>query len=106
MPARVIGNPRTAWLLLSGLLAFVVLLLGFPLVINVIYSFSQVHFSGLFSPRWLGLGNYLAVLSDPVFWKAVQFSFAFGLVATFAEIVLGLSLALFLAPLVASSFLI
>jgi multiple sugar transport system permease protein len=100
MPAVLNRPRRTGWLLLGGLVTFLTLLLGFPLVANIVYSFSEVRFSALHAPRWLGIANYTATFSDPVFWSAAAFSLRFGLVATFAEIVAGFVLVLILDPLI------
>ncbi len=99
--AATLNRPRrTSWVLLGGLVTFLALLLGFPLIANIVYSFSEIRFSALQSPRWLGLGNYATILSDPDFWSAATFSLRFGLVATFAEIFVGFMLVLVLDPLI------
>jgi multiple sugar transport system permease protein len=99
--AVMLNRPRrTGWLLLGALVTFLTLLLGFPLITNIVYSFSDVRFSALQSPHWLGLRNYAAVLADPVFWSAAAFSLRFGLVATFGEIIAGFVLVLVVEPLI------
>ncbi|PZO78711.1 MAG: ABC transporter permease [Mesorhizobium amorphae] len=86
-------------LLLSPLVAFLLLFLGFPALVNLVYSVSAVSFETLRSPSLSGFGNYLAVVQDGEFWRAFSFSLRFGLLTALAECLLGLFLAVFLAPL-------
>ena len=86
-------------LFLSPLAAFLLLFLGFPALVNLVYSVSAVSFETLRSPTLSGFGNYLTVLQDGEFWRAFGFSLRFGLLTALAECLLGLFLAVFLAPL-------
>ena len=90
-----------AGLLLAPLILFLVLLLGFPLLADLIYSLSDVHFTTLREPGWNGLANYAAALRDPAFHGALLFSARFALITAAVEVVLGLVLALALEPLLA-----
>ncbi len=49
-----------------GLLVFV----GIPMVLSVVLGFFQV--SGFGSYRWIGLGNYERMMSDPLFWESMR----------------------------------
>lgn len=86
-------------LLTSPLVLFLLFMLGFPTVLNIIYSFSDVGFENIRSPALQGLANYTAVLNDDMFWQATWFSLKFGTMTALAECVLGLFLATFLSPL-------
>jgi multiple sugar transport system permease protein len=88
-------------LLLAPLVLFLILLLGFPFLANLYCSLSKVTFATIRAPQWLGLQNYAAALTDPAFWQAMGFSLRFALIATGAEVLLGLLLALALEPLIA-----
>lgn len=91
----------TEWrLFLSPLVLFLLLFLGFPIVVDLVFSVSKVTFETLRSPEITGFGNYLEVLADGAFWRACGFSLSFGLVTAIAECGLGLALAIFLAPLI------
>jgi multiple sugar transport system permease protein len=90
---------RTSARLLTPLLLFVLLFLGMPTVINVLYSVSDVTFENLRNLNWVGLRNYIAVWQDDAFWQAGWFSLRFALLTATTECVLGLALAIFLAPL-------
>ncbi|MFT3972488.1 MAG: sugar ABC transporter permease [Amaricoccus sp.] len=92
-------KPAEGRFYLTPLVGFLLLFLGFPAVVNVVYSVSDVRFETLRSPSFAGAANYLAVVRDGEFWQAVWFSLRFGLLTAIAECALGLFLALFLAPL-------
>lgn len=87
-------------LLTLPLIIFLLLLLGFPTVLDIIYSFSSVSFESLRSPTFAGLDNFVQILSDDEFWFAIWFSLKFGVLTAISECVLGLFLAVWLAPLV------
>ncbi len=92
---------RPEWKILTApLVGFLLLFLGFPAAVNIVYSLSQVTFETLRNPQLSGLGNYGEVLADAEFWRASWFSLRFGIITALAECVLGLGLAIFLAPLI------
>lgn len=86
---------------LTPLIGFLLLFLGFPALVNLVYSVSTVGFQNLRSPELTGFGNYVAVVQDRTFWQATFFSFRFGMLTAVAECAIGLFLAIFLAPLLA-----
>lgn len=91
---------RNEWAILTTpLVAFLLLFLGLPALINLYYSFSNVSFQTLRAPELSGLGNYLTVLTDAGFWRANWFSLRFGILTALAECGIGLFLAIFLTPL-------
>jgi multiple sugar transport system permease protein len=92
---------RFEWKILTApLVAFLLLFLGFPALVNLVYSVSAVTFQTLRSPTLSGLGNYADVLTDGEFWRATWFSLRFGVLTALAECILGLGLAIFLSPLI------
>jgi raffinose/stachyose/melibiose transport system permease protein len=78
------------------LLAPAVLLLGvfvyLPVIENVRYSLHQ--WSSL-SPTWrfVGIDNYVALLSDPIFWRAVGNNAIYAVVSLAVQVAFGLVLA-------------
>lgn len=91
----------TEWkLLTTPLVAFLLLFLGFPVVVDLVYSISRVSFETLRSPEVVGLENYATVLTDPAFWRATWFSLRFGIFTALLQCLLGLGLAIFLSPLI------
>lgn len=87
-------------ILAAPLTLFLLALLGFPVILSLIYGFSSTSFETLGSPRFNGLANFRAVIADPQFWRAAWFSLRFGLATALAECLLGLFLAVYLAPLI------
>ncbi|MFC0212410.1 carbohydrate ABC transporter permease [Paenibacillus chartarius] len=66
-----------------------------PLLCLLYFSFTKYDL--LSSPRWLGLDNYTAILTnDPKFWQALQVTFLYVLVAMPARLVVALGIALLL----------
>lgn len=93
---------RYEWAILTTpLVAFLLLFLGFPALVNLYYSVSSVSFETLRAPVLSGFGNYLAVLWDASFWRANWFSLRFGIFTALTECGIGLFLAIFLSPLLA-----
>ncbi len=88
--------------LITPLTAFLIALLGFPLLLDLLYSVAQVGFENIRAPEISGLGNYAKALADPEFWAAAWFSLRFGLIVASIQVVAGLVLAIFLAPLFAA----
>ncbi len=94
-------NARQGRLLVAPLTAFLLALLAMPLAVDIVYAVSRVTFATLRHPEFLGLGNFATVLKDGGFWQAMGFSLRFAVLASAAQLVLGLALAVFLAPLFA-----
>ena len=86
--------------LASPLVLFLLSLMGFPVVLSVIYGFSEASFQALLSPRFIGFENFRLVLNDSGFWNAAWFSLRFAVITAILECALGLSLAVYLAPLI------
>ncbi len=87
---RILGAP---------LVMFLLALLGFPTLLNLVYSVSEVGFETLRAPRLEGFGNFRQVLGDGSFWSSLWFSLRFGALTAAIEVGLGLFLAVFLAPI-------
>jgi len=97
--AREQAMRREGYALIAPLTAFLLALLGFPLLVDLVYSVSTVSFETIRSPQPTGLANFAAALADRYFWSAAWFSLRFGLLASLIEMAAGLGLAIFLAPL-------
>jgi len=87
-------------ILAAPLVLFLLALLGFPVVLSLVYGVSETSFTSLASPRFHGLDNFRIVLADPAFWKAVWFSLRFAVITALLQCLLGLVLAVYLAPLI------
>jgi len=86
--------------LASPAIIFLLAILGFPIILSLVYGFSETSFETLTSPQFSGLNNFKDVIADDSFWQAAWFSLRFGLITAFLECVLGLLLAVYLAPLI------
>jgi multiple sugar transport system permease protein len=75
-------------------------LLGFPVVLSLVYGFSETTFQTLRSPQFNGLTNFRDALSDDGFWQAAWFSLRFGVITALLQCLIGLFLAVYLAPLI------
>lgn len=96
---KIIGSHYENPILATPIVVFLLVLLGFPSLLNIIFSFSDVGFSNIRNPRIQGFENYLNVFKDPLFWQATGFSVKFASLTALAEVGLGLFLAIFLSPL-------
>lgn len=86
--------------LAAPVVVFLLAMLGFPVLIDIIYSFSEVSFETLRSPKLNYGENFYKVVNDPEFWSASWFSLKFGVLTALAECILGLLLAVYLTPII------
>ncbi|MBN8996637.1 MAG: sugar ABC transporter permease [Rhizobiales bacterium] len=84
---------------LVALCAFLALMLGFPAVANLWYSFSNFTFHDLTGGSFVGLANYQKAISNPNLWAAFGFSLKFAAICMTIEVVAGLLLVFILHPL-------
>jgi multiple sugar transport system permease protein len=87
--------------MIAPLTALMLVMLALPFAVDLVYAVSRVTFESLRAPSIVGLQNFDVVLHDHEFWGAMLFSLRFAVLATAAEVVLALALAIFLAPLLA-----
>jgi multiple sugar transport system permease protein len=86
-------------LLVTPLTLFLFALLALPTAIDLLYSVSHVTFETLRAPRFSGLANFADLLGSSRFWSALWFSVRFSVIVAACQVILGTSLAIFLAPL-------
>jgi multiple sugar transport system permease protein len=87
-------------ILAAPLVLFLLVLLGFPVVLSLVYGFSETTFQTLRNPQFNGLTNFRDALSDDGFWQAAWFSLRFGVITALLQCLIGLFLAVYLAPLI------
>ncbi len=92
--SRLLDSDR--WL--GGLLivpatAYILALVGFPFVLAVLYSLSDVTV-GSRGIDWVGLANYRAIMENPTFWDSLANSFIFTGISQVAVVVLAKALAM------------
>lgn len=75
-----------------------VLLIGgvilYPITYNIYLSFTKVPLNPDESPIWIGLQNYLDLLTNPQFWQAFETTMVFTVGSTVTSTLVGLGVAL------------
>ena len=95
---------RTAWLLLMPMLVVLLAVAGWPLLRSIWFSLTDASLTDIGRPHFVGLANYLTrdegewigLLADPDWWRAVWNTCRFALISVTLEVVLGLVFALVL----------
>ena len=87
---------RTFLLFVSPSIVVMLLLMVAPLVAAVILGFHSITLRNVTSPQWIGLDNYIYMLTDAGFWNAFQFTLLYSAVTVPIQILLGLVVALLL----------
>lgn len=86
-------DARTAWLLLAPSLLVMLGITFWPVISTLFLSFFNAP-SGINQARtFVGLGNYLEMLSDQTFWETIWRTLYFTVVSVGIELVLGLAIA-------------
>jgi trehalose/maltose transport system permease protein len=85
---------RLAWYLILPAVFVVFLVIGFPLVQVIVYSFMKIKLDGVTPPSFVGIDNYLFIFSDSDFWHAVWVTLIFSFFSVTIEGILGLTVAL------------
>jgi trehalose/maltose transport system permease protein len=85
---------RLAWYLIVPAVFVVFLVIGYPLIQVLVYSVLKYKLDGVTPASFVGLSNYLFILTDPDFWLAVQNTLVFSVFSVTLECVLGLTVAL------------
>ena len=85
---------RLAWWLVIPAVFVVFLVIGFPLIQVIVYSFMKIKLDGVTPPSFVGLDNFLFIFSDPDFWHSVWVTLIFTFFSVTIESVLGLVVAL------------
>ena len=67
----------------------------YPFVLGAYYAFLN-YAAVVRRPVFIGLANFAEILSDPAFWSSARVTLAYAVVATVAETVLGIGIALLL----------
>ena len=73
-----------------------------PILISLVFSFTDWNMERLYTPEFAGLKNYIGLMEDPVFLKSIANTFIFALCTTVLKTVVGFLLALALVRKVAA----
>jgi multiple sugar transport system permease protein len=88
---------RIGYLFILPAFAYMLLVIGYPLIYNFILSFQDVSLTNLATgdSRFIGWENYYALLKDPVFWISLKNTFVYTIGSIFFQFIIGFLLALF-----------
>jgi multiple sugar transport system permease protein len=94
---RLLDSPAIWQLAVAAAALFLLLLVGYPIVYNLVMSVQNVTLGNLrfFSRPWVGLQNYRALLDDPLFWLVTRNTVIFTVANVAVQFMLGLALALY-----------
>lgn len=84
------------WIYTLPAVLFVLLMMVFPILYTVRISFYEWSMSAKTPPKWVGLDNYIALITDGRFWDTVQQTFVFTFGALIVQTVLGVAIAVLL----------
>jgi trehalose/maltose transport system permease protein len=87
---------RLAWLFLVPTLVVLLATAGWPLLRTMWFSLTDANLTAAEPPAFIGLGNYTALVTDPMWWRAVANTALFALASVALEVALGLAIALVL----------
>ena len=98
------ARTRTAWLFLAPTIVVLLLIAVWPLAHTLLYSFTDANLADLSRYRFIGVENYLAfedgewvgLLTDSGWWRAVRNTIVFTAVSVSIETVIGMTIALVL----------
>lgn len=80
---------NTFFAFVSPSLTMMLLLMVLPLVTAIWLGFNFITFRNLNTPQWIGLQNYIEVLSDREFWASLRFTLLYIVLTVPAQIVIG-----------------
>src|SRR6267142_2534416 len=89
-----------SWLILTPPLLFLLAFLGYPFFYGVYLSFFRREVAG--PPIFVGFGNFVTLMNDPIFWQSVGNTVKFTGAATLLKAFGGLGMGLFNRLLVES----
>jgi trehalose/maltose transport system permease protein len=98
------ARAKTAWLFLAPTLVVLLLIAVWPLAHTLLYSFTDANLSDLSRYRFIGFNNYLewldgewvGLLTDAGWWRAVRNTIFFTVISVSLETVVGMTIALVL----------
>src|SRR3954453_23630610 len=101
-PARDISDRSRAerklgWMLAGPAFFVMLLVTAYPIVQAVYYSLFNYRLTDPENRSFRGLGNYVVILSDPVWWTSLGGTVFLPVVTVAVELVLGFALAMVMA---------
>lgn len=86
-------NDLRAWLFLTPALFFIIAFTVYPVFRSLWLGLNQYE-TGMRTPVFIGLGNYLGLFTDPLFWKVMRNSLVFSILTVLPSMAGGLGLAM------------
>lgn len=94
---KELSNLQFALVLTLPVLAFLVVVIIYPLIYALWASFHRIIFFGGYRTEFVGFQNYLKALQSPDFWNSLKVSLRFTAESVVLTIIIGLGVALTLA---------
>lgn len=85
---------HAAWMFVAPMVIVLTAVAGWPLARTVWFAFTDANLSDLAAAQFVGLTNFVYLLTDPDWWTAVKNTMVFTLVSVTIETILGLAIAL------------
>ena len=79
---------QPAWMFLFPSMAIILVFIVYPITQSFWYSLHNWRI-GAETQEWLGLGNYVELFQDDLFWNALRVTVIFSLVSVVAQMILG-----------------
>ena len=95
---RKLGGSDTkfAYALLAPSLILLVLLIGYPMLYNIVISFQDVPVNPKMASEFVGFENYISVFADSEFYHSVIVTLGFTFIVTAISTIFGLAVAVFM----------
>jgi multiple sugar transport system permease protein len=93
---------RLGWKLAGPAFVIMLLVTAYPIVQAVYYSLFNYRLTDPENRSFRGLGNYVVILSDPVWWTSLWVTVLITVVTVAVELVLGFALAMVMAKALSS----
>jgi multiple sugar transport system permease protein len=95
-PARLDGHPLTAYALVLPATLYLLVFQGYPLLRELMLSFTQTSLLTASQSEWVGLRNYADLWADPDFHRVILTTLLYTVVCVLSAIGFGLAAALLL----------
>ena len=89
-------NQKTFLRFVAPSTVLMLLLMVLPLITAIWLGFHFITYRNLHAPQWVGLANYVEVLTDPAFWESFRFTLLYIVAIVPAQIILGFIVAMLL----------
>jgi multiple sugar transport system permease protein len=88
---------RLGWMLSGPAVVVMLLVTAYPIAMAFYYSLFNYRLTDPANRSFRGLGNYVVILSDPIWWQSLAVTIFITVVTVAVELVLGFALALVMA---------